>query len=69
MNALIPITAAQPRLWSDITAIPDDHLDGRDVLLWAGFLALGSYCDGWCDAVGREIAGVTAWADVQGPAL
>jgi hypothetical protein len=55
------------RTWDDIATIPDDHRDGRDVLLWAGYLVIASWCDGWRDTVGREIAGVSAWADVEGP--
>lgn len=67
MNALTPITA-QPRIWSDIGTIPEERRDGRDVLLWAGFLAVGSWLgSSWVDAVGNDLPGVTAWADVEGP--
>jgi len=54
-------------IWSPIAGIPDDRHDGRDVLLWTGHLLLGSWCDGWRDAVGRTIQGVTHYADVEGP--
>jgi hypothetical protein len=53
--------------WHLIAVIPDDRMDGRDVLLWAGHMLVGSWCDGWCDAVGRPIRGVTHWTDVQAP--
>lgn len=55
--------------WFPICGIPDDRKDGRDVLLWNGQLVLASWCDGWCDAVGRQVHGVTQWADVEGPVL
>lgn len=55
--------------WFPIAGIPEDRKDGRDVLLWAGRVILGSWCDGWCDAVGREVHGVTQWADAEGPVL
>ena len=66
MNALATIAAPA---WHPIAEIPDDHRDGRDVLLWAGHLVLASWCDDWCDAVGRPVRGVTQWADVEGPVL
>lgn len=55
--------------WPPITTIPADMLDGREVLLWAGRLTIGSWCDGWCDAVGRPLVGVTHWAEVEGPGV
>lgn len=53
--------------WRGIDAVPDDRKDGRDVLLWAGYPAVVSWCDGWRDAVGGLVAGATHWADVLGP--
>lgn len=53
--------------WPRIASIPVTMLDGRDVLVWAGRLAIGNWCDGWCDAVGRPLRGVTHYADVAGP--
>jgi hypothetical protein len=53
--------------WKPIAFIPVNRLDGRDVLLWNGRIVLGSYCDEWCDAVGRPVGGVTHYADVEGP--
>lgn len=50
-----------------IDAIPEDRKDGRDILVWAGYPAIASWCDGWRDAVGHELVGVTHWADVEGP--
>ncbi|WP_303763790.1 helix-turn-helix domain-containing protein [Sphingobium yanoikuyae] len=52
-----------------IATMPEDRKDGRDVLVWAGFPAIASWCDGWRDAVGHELAGVTHWADLEGPGL
>jgi hypothetical protein len=59
------ITATIP--WHPIDRIPNDRLDGRDVLLWAGRSVLCSWCDGWRDPVGRPVSGVTHYADVEGP--
>lgn len=53
--------------WTPIATIPDDRRDGRDVLLWAGHLIVCSWCDGWCDPVGRLVRGATHYADVEGP--
>jgi len=55
--------------WRGLEAIPDDRRDGRDVLLWfeRGYPAICSWCDGWRDPVGREVRGITHWADVEGP--
>jgi hypothetical protein len=53
--------------WRVLAVIPADRLDGRDMLLWTVRVVLGSWCDGWRDAVGRPIHGVTQWADVEGP--
>ncbi len=55
--------------WYPIAEIPSDRQDGRDVLLWIGRVVLASWCDGWCDAVGRPVRGATHWADAEGPAL
>lgn len=53
--------------WRPIDAAPDTLRDGRDVLAWAGHLAVCSWCDGWRDAVGRPIRGVTHFAEVEEP--
>lgn len=66
MNAVTMITMVA-KIHQPIGGIPEDRKDGRDVLLWAGFPAIASWCDGWRDAVGRPISGVTHWADVEGP--
>jgi hypothetical protein len=55
--------------WHPLVAIPDDRMDGRDVLLWKGAVIVGSYLDGWCDPVGRPVEGATHFADAQGPGL
>lgn len=55
--------------WFPLDAIPADRMDGRDVLLWAGRIIVASWCDVWCDAVGRPVRGATHWADVEGPVL
>ena len=69
-NMTLPIHLDEPEQfagpWSALP-IPTDRQDGRDLLLWAGYLTLGSWCDGWRDAVGRLIVGITDWADVEGP--
>jgi len=69
MNAIVAIDAATglPVTWQPIATIPDQHRDGRDVLVWAGHLAVCSWCDGWRDSVGRLVHGVTDWADVEEP--
>lgn len=68
MNAVAVIAAV--KFEQPIATIPDDHKDGRDVLLWAGRPVTGIWVDEWCDPVlGRPIAGVTHWADVEGPGL
>jgi hypothetical protein len=66
MNALASFETAPN--WQPIAAIPETRHDGRDVLLWVGRAILASWCDGWCDAVGRPVKGVTHFADVEGPA-
>lgn len=53
--------------WTPIEAITEDRMDGRDVLLWIGRAIIGSWCDYWCDAVGRPVRGATHFADVEGP--
>ena len=53
--------------WHNLDSIPDDRMDGRDVLLWIGRAVLAIWCDGWCDAVGRPVQGATHYADVGGP--
>lgn len=53
--------------WHPIATVPDDRKDGRDVLLWIGSVAVCSWCDGWCDAVGRPVRGASYWADAEGP--
>lgn len=53
--------------WHAIVTISAERMDGRDVLLWTGRAILASWCDGWCDAVGRPVLGVTHFADVEGP--
>lgn len=67
MNAHMIQLAVPIHIWGPIAAIPEDRRDGRDVLLWAGHMLVGSWCDCWCDAVGRPVRGVTHWADVGGP--
>jgi hypothetical protein len=56
--------------WKRIEAqpIPDDRKDGRDMLLWSGYAAVCSWCDGWRDAVGKLVQ-ATHWDDVEGPAV
>lgn len=53
--------------WRGIASIPEDRKDGRDVLLWIGYVAVCTWLDGWVDAVGRPVRGATHWADVAGP--
>jgi len=74
MNALATIEAASPPVvtylnWRPIADIPEDRKDGRDVLLWIGRVIIASWCDVWCDAVGRPVRGAMYWADVEGPVL
>ncbi len=57
----------QESIWGPIASVPDDRKDGRDMLLWAGYPAISSWCGEWCDAVGRPIRGVTHWADIDAP--
>lgn len=57
---------AAPIAWREIEVIPDDRKDGRDVLLWAGYAFVASWCDGWRDAVGNLVRPMQ-WADVEGP--
>ncbi|WP_293921119.1 hypothetical protein [Sphingobium sp. UBA5915] len=60
--------ASVARDWQAMEMLPDDRRDGRDVLLWAdGYAAICSWCDGWRDAVGREIMAPAAWADIVEP--
>lgn len=66
MNALAVIERA-PVAWHDLSAVPDDRRDGRDVLLWRGCLVVASWCDGWRDPVGRPVIGATHYADAEGP--
>ncbi len=58
---------AQP--WHPIASIPAERREASEVPLWAGRLVVGTWCDGWCDPVGRPIAGVTHYAEIEGPAL
>ena len=69
MNALSVVlsTIGPTQYWRPIADVPEDRMDGRDVLLWNCRATLCSWCDGWRDAVGRPVAGVTHWADVEGP--
>lgn len=69
MNAVTIIEHGHPILWQDAGAIPADRKDGRDMLLWMkpGYPTICSWDGAWCDAVGREVDGVTHWADIQGP--
>lgn len=53
--------------WKSMEAIPDDRMDGRDILLWFGTAVICSWCDGWRDPVGREVVGATLWADILEP--
>ncbi len=55
------------RSWQAIATLPDTMRDGRDVVVWRGYPAVCSWCDEWCDAVGRPVSGVTHWLDVSEP--
>lgn len=59
-----------PIQWHNISEIPEDRKDGRDVLLWqiAGFPSIVTWCDGWFDAVGRPVVGLL-WADLNAPEM
>lgn len=68
------ITTPKPVLaesvpWHPIDCLPEDRKDGRDVLLWLGgdHAEICSWDGAWFDAVGREVAGATHWADTTGP--
>lgn len=63
--------AMAPINWRlDVSRVPLDRHDGRDMLLWSGDHAiLCSWCDGWRDPVGRLVQGATHWADVEGPGV
>ena len=63
---MIGATSPEPT-WHPIASIPTDRRDRPEVPLWAGRLVLGTWCDGWCDPVGRPIAGVTHYAEIEGP--
>lgn len=63
MTALATIPAAP---WLPIATIPDARRD-RDVPLWAGRFVVGTWCDGWFDPVGRPLANVTHYLDIEGP--
>lgn len=52
--------------WHPIASIPAARLD-RDVTLWAGRIVVGTWCDGWFDTVGRPLANVTHYAEIEGP--
>ena len=67
VTILGPLAYVAPLNWQLIASIPDDRMDGRDVLLWKGAPIVSTWCDGWCDAVGRPVHGVTHWADIEGP--
>lgn len=65
------IAFANPINWHPIEAIPNDRMDGRNMLLWVvirwtEYPAIGTWCDGWRDAVGNLVS-ATYWADVEGP--
>lgn len=67
MTALATIPAAPSfDTWHPIASIPTARLD-RDVTLWAGRLVVGTWCDGWFDPVGRPLANVTHYAEIEGP--
>jgi hypothetical protein len=68
MNAVATVMVAAPVNWKPIEVIPGDRTDGRDVLLWAGYPAIGSWLN-WCwvDAVGHDMVAVTHWADIGEP--
>lgn len=67
MTDLATIAAADTVRWSPIASIPDEVRDSRDVPLWAGRLVVGTWCDGLCDPVGRPLANVTHYAEIEGP--
>lgn len=56
-----------PIAWHKDGAVPMDRKDGRPMLFWIGEPVLVSWCNGWCDAVGRRIEIEGPWADVEGP--
>ncbi|AJA07442.1 hypothetical protein SKP52_02535 [Sphingopyxis fribergensis] len=60
--------ALAPINWRfDLSRMPIDRFDGREMLLYAGYVVLCSWCDGWRDPVGRPVQNATHWADVEGP--
>lgn len=63
---VMSVVEVAPIAWRPICDIPDDRKDGRDMLLWLGYPAIASWCDGWRDTVGNELQGAL-WADVEGP--
>ena len=68
VNAMTMVqTQASAIPWRRIDTMPPDRLDGRDVLLWVGHLAVCSWCGEWLDAVGRPVRDVAFWADVGEP--
>lgn len=56
--------------WLPVERVAEVQKDGRDVVLWAGFAAVGSwFAGGWVDAVGNALSGVTHCAGAEGPEL
>lgn len=68
------MTPTTPLPWKPISEIPDDRLDGREVLIWREDLqraVTAEWDDGkWIDgdyAVNFDGAVVTYWADLTPP--
>lgn len=66
MTDLATIAAVSTR-WHPIATIPDERRQQAEVPLWAGRLVVGTWCDGWCDPVGRPLNNVTHYAEIEGP--
>jgi hypothetical protein len=67
MGAVAVMVHTATLAWRPIASAGPEQRDGRDVLAWAGYLAVISWCDGWRDAVGRPFTSATHFAEVEGP--